>query len=1800
MDPPVGKDPDEDENDGYVTAEEEGSSIMDTLSDLADGVDYEHNVGTYFNCLQLLVYQILFAHVLIKSLVLSTTLVKGLLYKVKRERDTYKRSNHALQQSLSEALALKTDLESEHRQALDVILCTANGEKRRLEEQLRQSQESKRKLKKLVSEMIEEKTVLEEQMKVKEERLKEVEEAVPSDAQGKLEEERARNFNALSDAITDLEAKFECDMKDVIREKDEEMERKEKEHKRAVAILKDAIEEMDAEMKKERRSHSMVVKALEDELKTANESLNKLMEEHAMSDDVHDMEIAELRKEFEGMKSRVQKQFKQKESQLQEELANHSAAIDELETKLQTESMQCQVLVSELATKKEELVSKDAEIITLEKKLSERNTTYTREYDRMKTHLTKMCNLVESSSADRDLAREETKKLKAEHEKQNKAHKAEIEKLRCKLEDSAREMAQLVSSGSGESQESEIPQAKKCDVSKERSDKVVLLNRLEIAMRERDELAVQVQKLTADASSKSSVVHSDSSSNEEESVTHLGDVEPQKSSYGNLKSHSNIIALDSLVSKVQELEAALRKKDEEVASLKEKLALAHQKLESTLEESCKEVIELNEKLELSQQELESTISQKNEEIAALTQELQLTLEESCKEVAALNEKLDLSHQELKSSEERLALADEEHGIVGTIEQDLCEYSMAKLDKKLNETEVIKQERDHLRAEVERLEALLGEQVQVVSVENDEKSPSGVNDKADASINEKIDELARLEALLAKQKEELSDYKIKVCMHERLEKEHNQLTAELAHARAALKERDQSDDVNPSSLNEDIVETCLSRYEKENESLRATLNEKTEQLARLEENLVKQEEEMAEYKSKASLFESMERERDNLKAELTTLKATVDCPDDASAAAKLGEDISNLKLEHSVEVKLLKKDHAITKTKVKLLKNELQKIGSEQREMINAYDAEREHSAELTSSLEEMVTLLENERVVHKDQVDALRTKLDGLKIKFNRLKKKRVPIDAAYKASRMLLDSYEASGSTPEKRVIIKSNDESSKSEIEEIKVALSEKEAEIKMLQEELQLAKSKSAELETLLGHQNDDSIKAALIEKQAEIEALRADLKSAKSLYDELSQTYSDDMKATREELTQEMSRLHQAHSDSMQAYLEAGSKYEADIAKVNAETANKVAEIASLTEQLAEAKAELEEVKSHVESHVKDEESISKLQHQIREEIQLKEASLERVHVLEDQLNTVNSHLIAKVEEVHCLTQQLDETKVGLDELESQLEIHVEQDGLTIQSLEQRVNDERQLREATVMKMNSMNAVIDELKSKLAASESSLKNMDAKYTGELKHSITTHDKMQEQLKASQSEVEELNVKLDYCEGKLASAQREQSQLVIEATERQEELKSARDEIDELNKTLAHYQEKLTQLQTECNQLKQSNDIATCSQREYQGEAEKYLEEIELLKKQMTAAEIKSKLILKEEVDRLKAEFNDVITAFEKELVDTCESNANEVNKLQQRLTESKETIALFEIQIAELKCQHKEINDQLDEKMAVEVDLATARKQLLEAESTQKALTKLQEQHDSLMESFDEIKQINIDLAKTLEETEASKHELKSKLHDTLLSVDSNLKAFNNLRVDHDFLQKECEVLRGDSSSLHALVSSLTREKEDLMNEIDKQAEQCRTISDIKSSLEQEVEKYKDRQSSLEQLLSNLRDELEDKKENIESLKSSNSSKQQQIVTLQEQSKTANGHLDEMVTYCDKLKSDFATTSASLRREIDEQAVSMKDVINALKNQLLASENEKEENRKMYESDIELQQSVSPIIITLPHFRTCSKT
>ena len=114
------------------------------------------------------------------------------------------------------------------------------------------------------------------------------------------------------------------------------------------------------------------------------------------------------------------------------------------------------------------------------------------------------------------------------------------------------------------------------------------------------------------------------------------------------------------------------------------------------------------------------------------------------------------------------------------------------------------------------------------------------------------------------------------------------------------------------------------------------------------------------------------------------------------ATDLVIDIENLKQEHRIELQLLKKEYAAIKTKAKILTKE-------NKELADAYEIERASNTELENSLEDLVNLLEAERAVHRQQLMELRT----VRKKFSSMRKKRVPIDAAYKASLVLLEQLE-------------------------------------------------------------------------------------------------------------------------------------------------------------------------------------------------------------------------------------------------------------------------------------------------------------------------------------------------------------------------------------------------------------------------------------------------------------------------------------------------------------------------------------------------------------------------------------------------------------------------------------------------------------------------------------------------------------------------------------------------------------------------------------------------------------------------
>ena len=147
----------------------------------------------------------------------------------------------------------------------------------------------------------------------------------------------------------------------------------------------------------------------------------------------------------------------------------------------------------------------------------------------------------------------------------------------------------------------------------------------------------------------------------------------------------------------------------------------------------------------------------------------------------------------------------------------------------------------------------------------------------------------------------------------------------------------------------------------------------------------------------SLVDAHVKEIDELSSELTSLRAMTNCIE-TDVAVQMRKDIEEIKQEHRIEIKLLKQEHAAIKTKAKL-------IAKEKDEIANAYEMEKLSNSELETSLEEIVNLFQAERAMH----DTKTTEHKIIKKKFSTMRKKRVPVDAAYKACRSMLDRLEGS-----------------------------------------------------------------------------------------------------------------------------------------------------------------------------------------------------------------------------------------------------------------------------------------------------------------------------------------------------------------------------------------------------------------------------------------------------------------------------------------------------------------------------------------------------------------------------------------------------------------------------------------------------------------------------------------------------------------------------------------------------------------------------------------------------------------------
>lgn len=369
----------------------------------------------------------------------------------------------------------------------------------------------------------------------------------------------------------------------------------------------------------------------------------------------------------------------------------------------------------------------------------------------------------------------------------------------------------------------------------------------------------------------------------------------------------------------------------------------------------------------------------------------------------------------------------------------------------------------------------------------------------------------------------------------------------------------------------------------------------------------------------------------------------------------------------------------------------------------------------------------------------------------------------------------------------------------------------------------------------------------------------------------------------------------------------------------------------------------------------------------------------------------------------------------------------------------------------------------------------------------------------------------------------------------------------------------------------------------------------------------------------------------------MIQTCEANEEtvrerdaEIEMLKMKFDDAEDEISMLEATIADLESK--------------QVEMDNMKATLAKFEGNEKGLAeKIAQNEESLIvlrKELNEAKKAKEEAENTLSSLETSNKVLQEKLDGALMSVDESMKCYEELHVDHRDLRSRYEKLEekyrrveAERSDLENSVTDVTREKENLINNKKSLEAESERLAANLSALEETMSKLMEENESLtvtkNELLENkvsldgdnerLSNELVGMKAAISTLTKDKailnsqideneqeiSSKDQEILSMQEQlnkiiserklkdeevrsaradNRQASQRLDDLVSYTERLKKEQVEMEQSHRHELEQQMTSMNEVIQSLQSQVKSIESEKEENRKMYEKDIELQQKV----------------
>jgi len=310
----------------------------------------------------------------------------------------------------------------------------------------------------------------------------------------------------------------------------------------------------------------------------------------------------------------------------------------------------------------------------------------------------------------------------------------------------------------------------------------------------------------------------------------------------------------------------------------------------------------------------------------------------------------------------------------------------------------------------------------------------------------------------------------------------------------------------------------------------------------------------------------------------------------------------------------------------------------------------------------------------------------------------------------------------------------------------------------------------------------------------------------------------------------------------------------------------------------------------------------------------------------------------------------------------------------------------------------------------------------------------------------------------------------------------------------------------------------------------------------------------------------------------------------NKLKSSLTDALGQLRIeaekHQIEIEQLTSQLNELREELDAKQSkLDGAMLSIEDNMQFYESLQADCANLKEEKETAKEALEVASSEKQDLLSQLEVKSA----MQAELGDASTAIDELLKTNHETQIELESLKKEVHTLTGENVQMKQAADSTENQLGSLREDIrlaegklenavlatEAVEEGRRQAVLAANATKEELRKVTACNGRNEKQVGSLREELEMA---LLARQKANS----EVDAAKEELLKTTKKLDGFVAYTDRLKVDHMKSSASLKREMNEQMSSMNEVVKSLQHQVETIESDKKENIRMYENDISLQE------------------